>query len=195
MKLILGAMLAGLVSFAWGYLSWMVLGWHSHSTFGFKNEAEVSEVLLKNAASGHGRYVLPHLPEVPSFLSEAEKEQKRQAVARARDQGPFMIATVRPGKKPFLQGQAMALSYGRGVLGGLILGGLLSVTAFPYLGKVTVCGAAGLFAALAVEVPNWIWFETQATDLLVNLADPFFEWTAVGLVLAAFTGRPQVMER
>ena len=194
MKLMLGAFLAGLVSFTWGFISWMVLGWHTQNTFGFKNEAEVGEVLLKNAVSGQGRYMLPHLPELPSFLPEEEKAQKQRAVSEARDQGPFMVATVRPGKKSFHMQTALVLSYGRSVMACLILGGLLSASAFPYVGKVAFCAAGGLFAGLAVELPDWIWFEMGGADLLVAVADQLFEWTAAGLVLAGFTGKPEVME-
>ena len=54
MKFLSGCLLAALVSFTWGYVSWEVLGWHKNNTFGFKNEADVAEVLLKNMEAGSG---------------------------------------------------------------------------------------------------------------------------------------------
>jgi hypothetical protein len=195
MKLIVGSLLAALLSFSWGYLSWEVLGWHKNNTFGFKDEADVKEALARNVKSGHGLYLLPHLAEIPSFLPAAEKAAKLEKLQTARDEGPFVYATIRPGKRPFNMGQALGLSFGRSVLGCLILAVLLANTAFPYLGKVVFCSAAGVFAGVAAEMPAWIWFELAGSALFVALADSFFEWTLAGLVLAGFVGKPQIQVR
>lgn len=195
MKFFAGCLFAAVVSFAWGFVSWELLGWHQNNTFGFKNELDVSEVLLKNIESGQGIYMLPHQAEVPSFLPPEEKRMKAEALRKARDEGPFLRAIIRPGKKPFHMGQAMALSFGRSLIACMILGALLSGTSFSYLGKVVFCAVAGMFAGVAAEVPDWIWFETRGADVFVALADQLFEWTAAGFVLAAFIGRPEVMEK
>ena len=151
MKFLIGCVLAALVSFTWGYVSWEVLGWHKNNTFGFKNEADVAEVLLKNMEAGSGMYVLPHQGELPSVLPPEEKAAKILAAAKARDG-----------------------------------------SSFSYAGKVVFCAAAGAFAGMSAEVPDWIWFETRGSDLFVALADQLFEWTLVGMVLAGFVGKPEV---
>ncbi len=195
MKVLLGCLLAAVVSFCWGYFSWEFLGWHQNNTFGFKNESDVAEVLLKNIESGQGIYMLPHQAEMPSFLPPKEKAQKLEALRKARDEGPFLRAVIRPGKKPFDMGQAMAFSFGRSVIACGLLGALLAGTSYSYLGKVVFCAVIGVFAGVAAEVPDWIWFETRGADVFVALADQLFEWTAVGFVLAAFVGKPEVMEK
>jgi hypothetical protein len=190
MKFLIGCVLAALVSFTWGYVSWEVLGWHKNNTFGFKNEADVAEVLLKNVVNGSGTYVLPHQGEPPSVLPPEEKTAKIAAAAKARDDGPYMMATIRPGKKPFKLGVAMGLSFGRSVLACLLLGALLAGSSFSYAGKVAFCAAAGAFAGMAAEVPDWIWFELRGANLFVAFADQLFEWTLAGTVLAGFVGKP-----
>lgn len=192
MKFLIGCVLAALVSFTWGYVSWEVLGWHKNNTFGFKNEADVAEILLKNVESGWGVYELPHLGEVPSVLSPEEKAAALAATVKARDEGPYLRAMIRPGKKPFKMGTAMALSFGRSVLACVILGALLAGSSFSYAGKVVFCAAAGAFAGMSAEVPDWIWFEMRGSDLFVALADQLFEWSLVGTVLAGFVGKPEV---
>lgn len=192
MKFLGGCVLAALVSFSWGYVSWEVLGWHKNNTFGFKNESDVAEVLLKNMEAGSGVYVLPHQGELPSVLPPEEKAEKMAAAARARDEGPYMKAVIRPGKKPFKMGAAMALSFGRSLLGCALLGALLAGSSFSYAGKVVFCAAAGAFAGMTTEVPDWIWFEMRGSDLFVALADTLFEWTLAGTVLAGFVGKPEV---
>jgi len=192
MKFLIGCLLAALVSFTWGYVSREALGWHKNNTFGFRNEADVAEVLLKNMESGSGVYVLPHQGELPSVLPPEEKAAKVLAAAKARDEGPYMKAVIRPGKKPFKLGTAMGLSFGRSVLACVILGALLAGSSFSYAGKVVFCAAAGVFAGVAAEVPNWIWFEMRGSDLFVALAEQFFEWTLGGTVLAGFVGKPEM---
>ena len=190
LKLLFGALLAALASFTWGYLSWEVLGWHTNNTFGFKDETEIREALANNLQAGHGTYMLPHLGELPSFLPPDEKAAKQAAVKQARDDGPFLYATIRPGKKPFNMNQALGLSFTRSFLACLILGGILSGFALPYAKKVFFCAAMGLFAGLAADVPDWIWFELRGSDLFVAIADHLLEWTAAGCVLAVFVGLP-----
>jgi hypothetical protein len=192
MKFLIGCVLAALVSFTWGYVSWEVLGWHKNNTFGFKNEADVAEVLLQNMEAGSGMYVLPHQGDLPSVLPPEEKAAKILAAAKARDEGPYMKAVIRPGKKPFKMGTAMVLSFGRSVLACVLLGALLAGSSFSYAGKVVFCAAAGAFAGMSGDVPDWIWFETRGSDLFVALADQLFEWTLAGMVLAGFVGKPEV---
>jgi hypothetical protein len=103
-----------------------------------------------------------------------------------------MKAVIRPGKKPFKMGTAMVLSFGRSVLACVLLGALLAGSSFSYAGKVVFCAAAGAFAGMSAEVPDWIWFETRGSDLFVALADQLFEWTLAGTVLAGFVGKPEV---
>jgi hypothetical protein len=184
-----------MVSFSWGYLSWEVLGWHSNKTFGFKNELDMKEALQRNARNGHGRYLLPHQGEAPSTLTPEEAQLRTEKLAAARDAGPFMVATVRPGKLPFSLPKAMGLSFLRSVLICAMLALVLGQTALPYAAKLGLCAAAGLFAGLAVAMPDWIWFEQTTANLLVTLADSVFEWTVAGAVLAGFFGRPEVAPR
>jgi hypothetical protein len=136
--------------------------------------------------------VLPHQGELPSVLPPEEKAAKILAAAKARDDGPYMKAVIRPGKKPFKMGTAMVLSFGRSVLACVLLGALLAGSSFSYAGKVVFCAAAGAFAGMSAEVPDWIWFETRGSDLFVALADQLFEWTLAGTVLAGFVGKPEV---
>lgn len=191
MRSIFGLLLAMVVSFTWGFVSWEVLGWHRNHTFGFKNEADVREVLTQNAVSGHGVYMMPHQGETPSVLSADEKAARSSQIQADRDQGPFVYATIRPGKRPWSMPQAMIWSVLRSACTGIILALLLRQVSLTYLAKIAFCAGVGLFSGFAAEMPDWIWFEKTSRDWLVAMADPFIEWTLVGLVLAAFFGKPQ----
>jgi hypothetical protein len=190
MRWTFGLLLGTIISFTWGFVSWEVLGWHRNHTFGFKNEADVREVLIENAASGHGTYMMPHQGETPSILPKEEKASRLSQLQTDRDRGPFVYATIRPGKHSWSMTQAMLWSALRSGFAVILLALFLRQVSLPYPAKVAFCAGVGLFTGFAAEMPDWIWFEKTSPDWLVAMADPFIEWTLVGMVLAAFFGKP-----
>ena len=68
------SLVAGLVLFVWGFISWAVLPWHMMVANKFTNEAAVSQVLKDNSPQ-QGVYYLPfsekdHGPEqVGAFVN------------------------------------------------------------------------------------------------------------------------------
>lgn len=188
MKLILASALAAIVCFLWGFLSWTVLDWHTNAQHGFHDEEKLAEALRKSAQAGHGTYILPFKQEPLKVAAPDEKQAMAAAYAKAYTDGPFVYAVVRPGKREPNEKLAMAYSFGRAFLASLILGGVLSLTTVPYLARVGLCAALGLFASLATEVPMWIWMEAPSRDLVVSMVDHVIEWALGGLVLAAFLG-------
>jgi hypothetical protein len=195
MKWFFGILLAALASFGWGFVSWELMGWHQNRLFGFQNETEVAETLVRNARNGHGVYLLPHVASLPEELTTEEKADRLRKLGEARNEGPFVKAVIRPGKKPFNMQAALGWSFARSVLACLLLAALLSRLDWAYLGKVGLCAAAGAFAGAAGVTPEWIWFELPVGDVFVALADLFIEWTLAGLVLAAYFGQPPTAAR
>lgn len=189
MKLLLASILAALVSFAWGYISWMQLSWHETGMRDFKDENAVAEVIKENAAYGKGIYMLPY-PHKP--LEFAEQEEKERVIAKhekAFSEGPYMYAIVRPGKRDGDMAQSLIRSYIRSFIACLIVGALLMPLVLNYWGRVAYVAALGAFAGLAVDVQQWIWFELPTRDLIVGMADHFIEWTLAGAVLGLFLGK------
>jgi len=61
-KNIVAVVLGGVVLFAWGFVSWAILPWHSMVANKFNDESAVREVLKQNASSA-GIYFLPFAEE------------------------------------------------------------------------------------------------------------------------------------
>lgn len=196
MKLLLAALLAAVISFAWGFISWTVLGWHQNRMFSFRDEAAVAEVIKANATSGHGIYMLPRGGEPPNLASVEEKQKAAEAFDKAQKEGPFVFATIRPGKGEPSMTRSMILGFIRSLVAAVLAGVLLSQTTLPYAGRVAFVAAAGAFAGIVADVPGWVWFETATPDLVVSLADHLIEWTLAGTVLGALVGKePTIMHR
>lgn len=66
-KLVLGAVVGGIIVFAWGAVSWMALPWHEATLQRFSNEAQIA-VAVRSGAHRDGVYFLPnaHHGEAPT---------------------------------------------------------------------------------------------------------------------------------
>lgn len=191
MKLVLGSLVAAVATFFWGFLSWTVLGWHDNGIHGFGYESEMADLLKKPnmVDSGHAFYMLPHQRKPLSGEGAEEKKDRETQFQKAMEEGPYMYAVVRPGKAAFSMTNNMILGIVRSFLAALILGLVLSMLHLPYVGRIALGAAAGLFAGLVCEMPMWIWFETPSRDLFVNMVDHVIEWTIGGTVLGLFVGK------
>lgn len=189
MKLLLAALLAALVSFAWGFLSWSVLDWHDAGRHDFKDEAAVAEVIKANATHGTGLYQLPFPRRPLSIATPDERARQETAFRAASNQGPYLYAIVRPGRQEWNLAANLGWSFARSFLAALLLGALLKQTVLSFPGRLAFCAAAAVFAVLVCVLPQRIWFELPAREVIVGLADAFIEWLLAGLVLALFLGR------
>ena len=189
MKVILAALLAAIVSFAWGACSWIVMDWHEQGLHDFKDEAAVAEVIKANATHGTGVYTLPYPRKPVSYADPAEQEKLNKTLIERKAAGPYVYATVRPGKLEVNLPVSLAWSFGRSFLAALLLGALLHQTVLAFPARLAFCAAAGLFAAVVCIVPERIWFELPLRDVIVGTADCVIEWTLAGVVLALMLGK------
>ncbi|TDU71276.1 hypothetical protein EI77_02398 [Prosthecobacter fusiformis] len=189
MKFLLAALLAAIISFAWGFVSWMVMSWHDQGMHDFKDEAAVSEVIKENSTHGTGLYVLPYPRKAVSYADPAEQKRLEAGHRKANDEGPYMYAIVRPGRHDWNMNANLGWSFGRSLLAALILGALLHQTVLAFPARLTFCAAAGLFAGVVCILPQMVWFELPQRDVIVGVADYVIEWTLAGVVLALFLGK------
>ncbi|MES2737405.1 MAG: hypothetical protein V4672_13860 [Verrucomicrobiota bacterium] len=189
MKLFLASLLAAIVSFAWGYASWMLLGWHEKGMHDFRDEAAVAEVLKANATHGTGIYVLPFPRKAVSYADPAEQKNLNTTHLKAKTDGPYLYAILRPGRHDWNMTSSLGWSFGRSFLAALILGALLHQTVLSFPGRLAFCAAAGLFAGAVCILPQMVWFELPEREVIVGMADYIIEWTLAGIVLALFLSK------
>lgn len=188
MKLFFAAMLAAIVSFAWGLLSREVVGWRGTAVHSFSNESAIAEAVTKGARNGKGVYMLP-MPAKASSRALGEQQRLDEAYQKALTRGPYVRAIVRPGKYERSVAVDLGWSFARSLLCALVLAGMLTPVLLPYAGRLAFCGAAGAFAGLAMALPEMIHYELPVREVVVAVADGFVEWLLAGLVLGWFVGR------
>lgn len=169
-KVLAGALVGGIVMFAWFSLSWMALPWHQNSLMSFKDEKAVAQVISDNIA-GDGVYVIPYT----NMGKEEQRTQKPFAFVSAMADG-LDIKT------------AMQASMIKDFLLCLVLAGLLSCL----LSKkgpgcpMSLSLQIGLLAGLAASLPNHIWFHFPLSYALTGLADVVIAFMLAGFVLVKF---------
>ena len=155
----------------------------------FKDEKAVTQVITENATQGRGIYMLPFMHEPLDIATPEEIAEKQAAYEKAKTEGPFLYAIVRPGKTEVNMTQSLIRSFVRSLIAATLLGGLMTQLTMSYPGKLSFAAVIGVLIGLGADVPDWIWFELPTRDLIVNMADHFIEWTLAGSVLAMFLGR------
>lgn len=202
MRFVLGVFLTAAAVFAWETLSWTVLGWHESSWRQFRDERAMAEILSPamthantQASSGAGLYVMPARPR-PSKIATPEEIKKAEAeYLKAREDGPYVYAVVRPGRRQASLSGRLISTFIRTLVCATLIAGMLAPAMLAYPARIGFVAAAGLFAGLVCELPMWIWLEHPGRDTIVRVADHFFAWVIGGAVLGLFVGRDVVITK
>lgn len=176
---LLGGILGGLLVFAWGSVSWMVLDWHDATLKKFSNE-DVVAVTLQTYAPEPGVYLYPN---AAGGETAEEKQALMDEAHRKMAEGPIIFAAVQGPSQGM--GMAMALGLASTILSALlitwlVLQGRLESFARRYA-MVLVFAVAASLVGIA---PNWIWWGFATDYTLVALADVVIGWGLGGLVIA-----------
>lgn len=165
-KNLLLSVAAGIVLFAWGFISWAVLPWHNMVANQFTDEAAVSQVLKSNAPK-QGVYYLP--------FSE-------------KDHGPNQVgafANVLPQGTDMNVGKQMVTGLLTQTIGAFLVLLLLGQTrGLTYLGKVGFVALVGLIIGFVSHAPYWNWFGFPASYVGVTILDMVIGWTLAGFAVA-----------
>ncbi len=167
-KNLLLSVVAGVVLFVWGFVSWAVLPWHNMVANKFTNEASVSRVLKENSPQ-QGVYYLP--------FSE-------------KDHGPNQVGAfvnVLPQGTDMNMGKQMTAALITQVIGAfLVLMLLMHTGGLNYWKRVGFVTLVGLVIGFVSHAPYWNWFGFSTPYVLVTILDTTIGWTLVGLAVARF---------
>ena len=139
-KSFIGIVLATVIVFAWGSVSWMLVPYHEASIHPFENEDVVTTAMVDAAKSGDGVYVSPY--------TEGMTEAESQAAFR---KGPMIFTSIRTGgNEDYTMGRQFLRAILATLVAALILGIMLSAAAprLNYIGRV-------LFVTLGGVLRQW----------------------------------------
>ena len=174
-KVIIGALLGGVVLFIWQFTVHMVLGVYDDAFVKLKDPAAVEKVLKENL-TGSGMIVIP-LPEPGDSDAEAEAMEKLTT-------GFSLFGAVNlDGRHGF--GAMLGVQFAVNVLASALLMFVLLAANPSTLGSrlaLVLCFA--VFAVLTELIPNWNWGGSSLAYIGRQIGEQIVGWALVGLVLA-----------
>ena len=180
-RLLVASLASGFALFFWGFLSWVILPWHTHTFDQAADEVQFGQV-LSGSLPQTGTYLLPMIP------AGKMNEQTQATFAERRQAGPIAIVHFRkeggPPMEPMMFAYGIVINIAMGACASLILW-LIRGAAMAYQDRVTLIVLVGLFGAIATYGVEWNWLIRTDIYTLVNIADQLVGALIVGLIVAA----------
>ncbi len=165
-------LLGGIVLFAWGMISWMIMPYHSAVLHQFPNEAVISETLASYAPKA-GVYVVPH-----------NKDSLKPG-------HPFAFISVRPGGLPLSMGQMFAVALAGNIAVAFLVAYVVSlVKSRAYSRRFGLVLVQGIMVIIAANLPLWNWWGFAGDYIVATSIDAAIGWALMGSVIARFAGDP-----
>ncbi len=180
-KWIIGALVGGIIVFAWQFLSWTMLGIHNGEA---KYTPAQDSILnyLSGVIKEDGMYMLPTLPP------EATREEHEQ-FGKVMDGKPFATLTYRSTYefnmvRPIVRGFLVDIFLVFSLIYILTRGGTPSATRI-FAGSVAV----GFFTWLTGPYTAYNWFQVPWSAITGHLIDSFVSWGLAGIWLGWWMNR------
>lgn len=173
-KLLIGALVGGIIIFLWQFLSFALLNLHGKA---FQYTPKQEEIMnsLNSLINEDGQYFMPNLPE------NATREE-REAAMKSGDGKPWAMVSYHKAME-----MSMAMNMIRALLVDIVAVGLLcwmiSKMNLPSFRTVLIASVStGLIVFLTAPYVAHIWYETF--DIMAHFLDAIVGWGACGLWLA-----------
>jgi hypothetical protein len=176
MRLIVAAILAGIVMFAWGAVSHMVLGIGDAGITPMPNEAAVSAALKSNLTE-------PGLYFMPGIDMRHATEEQRTAFAAKYKEGPTAMLVYQPTGEDPMSFRQFGIQLASDMAAAFVAAMILSLAGAGFSRGVTIAALIGMASWLAINVPYWNWYRFPTNFTTAQLIDQLGRWLAAGFVL------------
>lgn len=177
MRLIIAAVLAGIVMFMWGAVSHMFLGIGDAGVKPMPNENAV-ETVLKTNITEPGFYFMPGMD-----MSHRATEEQHAAWAAKYKEGPTAILVYHPTGEDALSMKQFGVELGSNIAAALVVGMILSLGSVGFSRGVTIATLVGLAGWLSINVSYWNWYRFPTNFVTAELIDQIVGWLLAGFVL------------
>lgn len=178
-KLIIGALVGGILLFIWQFLSWTVLNLHNNA-YQYTDKQDAIMSFLSTQIEKEGQYMLPSLPP------DATHEQ-HEAAMKTMAGKPWALIQYR---------QSMDTNMGSNMIRGLIVDMLIvgffcalisRMNALNFIAIFISALFVGMIVFFNVPYTNHIWF--KGFDLMAYFIDCIVGWALIGIWLGWLYGK------
>lgn len=185
-KVLLGALVGGIVVFIVGSLLHTVLGL---GAVGVKAIPQEDAVLSAMRAAIHepGFYIFP-APNMASGRTKEQMNADNAAYAAKYQQGPSGILVYSSGGAALNYGKLLGGEFAIDVISAFFLACILAMGAggvSSYWKRVFAVTLAGLFAAVFLGLEYWNWYSFPTNYICAYIANGVLDWYFAGLAMAA----------
>src|SRR5262245_56674417 len=158
MKILLTAVLGGIVMFVWTSIAHMALPLGEAGINEIPNESAVLSAMQGSIGDKTGLYIFPGLGVGKSATREEKSEAMKQMQQRIAANPSGLLMYHPPGRQ-FAFGKSLAIEFTTEVLQAILVIWLLAQTRIgSFAGRVGFVLTAGILAAITTNVSYWNWY-------------------------------------
>jgi hypothetical protein len=174
MRVLIAGIVGGIVMFAWGAVSHMVLPLGEMGFTSLPHE-ETLVPAMKESLTEHGMYFFPAMPS-PEMTQEQWKEWELRYNA-----GPVGMIVYQPQGKPMMSPLQLGTELAFNVLAALLASFVIARTASPYMVRVLCYMLIGVTAWLSISASHWNWYNFTSDFAVGELITETIGWFLIGL--------------
>ena len=181
MRLVIAAIVGGIVMFVWGAVAHMALPIGEMGMRVATEQDAAIAALQASASPGEGVYLLPGIE--PEKMSDANAMTAFQEKYKA---SPYAFIVYQPGGNPAITNMVPNLikQSVSDVAAAFVAAWVLALGAFGFGKRVLAAGALGLFSWLTISVPFWNWYLFPVGFTVGNLLEQVLGWLLAGVAIA-----------
>lgn len=178
MRLIIAAILGGIVMFMWGAFSHMVLNMYGTSMKQVPNETEVIAAMKANMTEP-GFYFAPGLD-----TSRQPTNEEMLAFEAKHKEGPTATIIYNPAGSDVMSPRQLGIELGSNIAAAFIVALMLSFAAVGFARGVIISTLVGVAGWISINASYWNWYQFPTSFVTAELIDQAAGWFLSGLVLA-----------
>ena len=177
MRLIIAALVGGIVMFMWGFVSHMYLGVESDIKSIPNEDAVLAQ--MKTNMSEPGIYFVPGMD-----MTHPPTDEQWAGFTKKVEAGPTAFIVYHPtGETPFSAKQ-LIIEFGSNVFAALIVG-LILVWSSPSIGKrIAIATLIGLAGWASIDISYWDWYRFPGNFISGEMIEQVFGWLLTGAAMA-----------
>jgi hypothetical protein len=184
MKILLTAILGGIVMFIWTSIAHMALPLGEVGIREIPNESAVVSAMHSNIGEQTGLYIFPG-PGVGKNASREEKNEAMKHVAEKMAANPSGILMYHAPGRPFAIGKWLGIEFGTELLEAILVVFLLAQTRIvSFAGRVGFVLVVGILAAITTNVSYWNWYGFPGAYTASYMLIQIIGFLLVGVVAA-----------
>jgi hypothetical protein len=182
-RVIIAALVGGLVMFCWGAFSHMVLPFAEAGVTSVPNEAAVTAALQSNIKDP-GFYFLPGMEGGHNASAEAQA-----AWAAKYEKGPTAILIYHPDGETPMSAKQLGTEFLSNVLAALFVALVFSFSNAGFIRRVEIATLVGAAGWASISLSQWNWYRFPTPVMLAEGFDQIVGWLITGFVMALIVGR------